>query len=453
MAHITDVRCIDTSTTSGAGALAVSGAGVPGYRPINDAERPDGSAIQVGDTFLGYVEAVDASGNASADGGGSVFECGLCTYTAANEVTVTVPFRSSNGNAKVNWAAGATKRVGITMLDGGILAAAPSANQNDYNAGSLGNLIACKGLCLSITTSLKLTGLAATYDGHEIVLANSSTDFLLWLEHQNPASAAANRFDLPNGFPFFLMPGDRITLRYSSISSRWQAINASCDISKMGLTEFTDFIGGTLGMFTSTVSGTGASAQSSTYLVNTTERPSGVVQIDTGTTATGRATLGNAGAGDIVPTLGCALSVARLAAEAANSGTETWQLISGFADSAGGTFTDGVAWNLRWNGSAAEWSQDRLSNAVATRSVVGSPTPDTNYIWLVVFVNANWTRADFIFSTDSVSFTKADSPTTGLPGSARPTSWVAASLIKSVGTTQRNASVDLAGNRVDYVRG
>jgi hypothetical protein len=145
--------------------------------------------------------------------------------------------------------------------------------------------------------------------------------------------------------------------------------------------------------------------------------------------------------------------VARLAAEALPSAAETFQLIAGFADSAGGTFSDGAAWNLRWNGTAAEWSMDRLSNGVATRDASGAPTPDTNYIWLAVFLNADSTRADFYYSTDSVSWVKAGSKTTGLPAAGRNTAWVAASIIKSVGTTQRNASIDLAGNRVDYVRG
>lgn len=439
MAHISEPRVLETTTTTGTGALALAAA-VAGMRRFS-------SVCSVGDTALYYIEHVDANGVPDGD-----WECGLGTYSAANELTRTTVVRSSNSNAAVSFGAG-TKRVGITFLGDDIHTASPSTNQNDYDAGSLPDLINCRGLRLSITASLKLTGLAATYDGHEIALANSSTDYLLWLEHQNTASSAANRFDLPNGFPFFLMPGDRITLRYSSISGRWQAISASSNLATMGLTEFCDFNGGTVGPFTSTVSGTGASSQASAYLVNTTERPSGVTQIDTGTTATGRATLGSAGTDAIVPTLGPALSVARLAAEAANSGTETWQLISGFADSAGGTFTDGVAWNLRWNGSAAEWSQDRLSNSTATRTTTDSPTPGTNYIWAVVFVNANWTRADFIYSTDSVSFSVASSPTTGFPGNTRPTAWVAASLIKSAGTTQRNCSIDLAGYRVDYVRG
>lgn len=330
-----------------------------------------------------------------------------------------------------------------------IVAVSLGSNQNDYSPTGLG---ACQRLRITPTASIKLTGLAAGFDGQTIVLHNDSTDFLLWIENENTASSADNRFSLPQGFPYFLMPGDRVVLEYDGTDARWELAAGMAGCGPMGLTEFSDFLGATLGVFTSTTSGTGASAQASTYLVNTTERPVGVTQIDTGTTATGRATIGNAGSGDVVPTLGDALSVVRLAAESANSGTETWQLISGFADSAGGTFNDGVAWNLRWNGSAAEWSQDRLANAAATRSVTGSPTPDANYIWLVLYVNPGWTRADFIYSTDGVSFTKADSPTTGLPGSTRPTSWVAASLIKSVGTTQRNCSIDLAGYRVDQVR-
>jgi hypothetical protein len=439
MAHISEPRVAETTTTTGTGNITLAGA-VVGFRTF-------ASVAATNDTALYYIEAVDSGGIPTGD-----WEFGLGTYSGVNTLTRTTVIRSSNAGAAVSFSAG-TKRVVIALPAEAILSAAPSTNQNDYNTGSLANLINCRELQLGITATIKLTGLSATYDGHEVTIVNTSTDFMLWLENQNTASTAANRFSLPNGFPYFLLPGDNITLKYSTVSSRWRAVAASSNLSLMGLSEFTDFAGGVVGQFTSTVSGTGASSQQSAYLINTTERPMGVTQIDTGTTATGRATIGYAGTDGIIPTLGAALSVARLAQEAANSGTETYQLISGFADSSGGTFTDGVAWNLRWNGAAQEWSQDRLSNSTATRSVTGSPTPDNNYIWVAVFVNPGWTRADFIFSTDSVSFTKADSPTTGLPGSTRPTAWVAASMIKSVGTTQRNCSIDLAGYRVDYVRG
>lgn len=338
--------------------------------------------------------------------------------------------------------------VGDALFD--VLTVTPSANQDNYNPT---NLDRAGVLRVNASASITLTGLATGADGRRVTIVNVATDFLLWLENENTSSSAANRFSLPRSFPAFLMPGDVITLLYDATASRWRVESWPNQGQAMGLTEFSDFLGGGTGPFTATVSGTGASSQASTYLSDTTEKPIGITQIDTGTTATGRATIGSAGTDQFPCATFAGLSVARLAAEAANSGTETWQLISGFADSAGGTFTDGVAWNLRWNGSAAEWSQDRLSNATATRSVTNSPTPDTTYIWLVVFVNPAWTRADFIYSTDGISFTKADSPTTGLPANTRDSAWVGASLIKSVGTTQRNCSIDLCGVRMDGVRG
>lgn len=345
----------------------------------------------------------------------------------------------------------ATPAVGWVWIDTGspVLTVTPSANQNDYAPT---DLALRDVLRVNASASLKFTGLSATYDGHQLVIVNASTDYLLWLESENTASSAANRFLLPKGLPAFLMPGDSITVWYDGTSARWRVCDWPSQGQAMGLSWFTDFMEGNLGGLTSTVSGTGASAQAGTYLVGTTERPLGVAQIDTGTTATGRATLGHSSSGDIVPTLGAALSVCRVAAEAANSGTETWQLLCGFSDSAGGTVNDAVAWNLRWNGSAAEWAQDRVANATRTGSTTGSPTPDTNYICLAVFLNPAWSRADFLYSTDSVSWTKADSPTTGLPGNARTTGWVAASMIKSAGTTQRNASLDYAGVRMDQIR-
>lgn len=435
MAHIAADRVKETATTTGTGDITLAGAAT-GFRAF--------SAVMANNDTTFYTIAHQSA---------SEWEVGHGTWQTGGTLVRTTVIASSNSNAAVSFSAG-TKDVFISApaiaQSFGTLVVTPSANQDNYSPTGFEF---CNRLGVNPSASMKLTGLAGGYDGREITISNRSTDYLIWLEHQNTASSAANRFDLPNGFPYFLMPGDRITLSYSSTSQRWQAQSASGNLGVMGLTEFCDFLGGTTGPFTSTVSGTGASAQASTYLMDTTERPMGITQIDTGTTATGRATIGNSGTDQIVPTLGPALSVARLAIEATVTGTETFQVISGFADSAGGTFTDGVAWNNRWNGSAAEWSQDRLSNASATRSTTNSPTPNNTYIWLVVFVNSNWTRADFIYSTDSMSFTLADSPTTGFPDNTRDTAWVAVSFIKSAGTTQRNVTIDLAGYRVDYVRG
>lgn len=436
MAHIAADRVKDTSTTTGTGSLTLSNSAPSTYRTF-------GSVCANNDTCFYGIAHQSAN----------EWEVGYGTYsTTGPALARTTVIASSNAGAAVNFSSG-TKDVWIDSpaiaQSWGVLVTTPSSNQNDYAPTGLEF---CNRLGINASASIKLTGLGGGYEGREITISNRSTDYLLWLENQNTASSATNRFDLPNGFPFFLMPGDRITLAYSGTSQRWQAVSASSNLGIMGLTEFTDFAGGTTGPFTSTVSGTGASAQASTYLVNTTEKPLGVTQIDTGTTATGRATIGHAGTASIVPGQGCALSVARLAVETTVTGTETFTINSGFIDSSGGTRTDGVIWENRWDGAAAEWSQTRFAGATATRTNTGSPTPDNNYLWLVVFVNPGWTRADFIYSTDSVSFTLASSPTTGFPSSTQYTAW-GVSMIKSAGTTQRNCSIDLAGYRVDYVRG
>lgn len=347
------------------------------------------------------------------------------------------------------------------LLGGGpsdTLVVTPAADVDDYAPVGFGT---AARLGFNASASIVLSGLAGGSDGREIIISNRSTDFLLVIENQGTGSVAANRFDLPNGFPMFLFPGDRLVFNYSSTSSRWQLVSGSSNASQMGLTFFTDFLGGTatanlgtvggLGIF---VSGTGAAAAASTYLNNATEKPMGLIQLTTGTVATNRAGVGDNGVGSIVPKQGCALSVSRIAMQALPTAAETFQVVAGFVDSlAAGALTDGAAWTGRWNGTAAEWSQDRFAAAVATRDAAGSPTADTNYIWLAVFLNADWTRADYLYSTDSVNWTKAGSRTTGLPSAVQQTSWCPAQIIKSVGTTARLIAVDLAGCRVDYVRG
>lgn len=442
MAHVVADRVKETTTTTGTGTVTLAGAAT-GFRAFS-------SVMANGDTTY-YTIA-----------GGADWEVGVGTWNTGGTLARTTVIASSNAGAAVNLASG-TKDVFITSpavtQAWGVLVTTPSSNQNDYNPTGFEF---CNRLGLNPSASITLSGLAGGYEGREVTISNRSTDYLIVLENQNTSSSAANRFDLPNGFPFFLMPGDRITLAYSGTSSRWQAQSASANLSQMGLTLFTDMIGGTgtanlanaSGGITVFANGTGAAAAATTYLNNTTERPMGIIQISSGTTATGRCGVGDNGVGQIIPTLGPALSVARIAVQTTVSGTETFQVLSGFLDSlSAGTLVDGVAWNNRWNGSAAEWSQDRFAASTATRTTTGSPTPDNNYIWLIVFVNPGWTRADFFYSTDSIDFVLASSPTTGFPSSAQPTSWCPAQIIKSAGTTGCVVAIDLVGYRVNYVRG
>lgn len=402
-------------------------------------------ATTTANLFVGSVEIKNTMAN-TVDvyaNSGSLQAASRLNFNNTGSVTVTVSAGSA-GNANISFSASGGGGASVITVT-------PSTNQDNYNPAGLSGATEMR---VNATATLKFTGLTAQPDGTEITIMNMSTDYLLWLENENTASTAANRFTLPNAFPAFLMPEDAIKLAYNALISRWVVVEWGMKGSAMGLQFFTDFLEGTTGATTSTVSGTGASSQVSTFLVNATEKPVGVTQIDTGTTTTGRATLGNAGTAQIVPTTGAALHVARVVPETAPSAAETFQLFTGFIDSSGGTATDGVTWNLRWTGSVSEWSQDRFAGGTATRTNTGSPAVSiTAYVWLGIFINPTWTRADFFYSTDSVSFTVASSPTTGFPNNTQYTAWAALSMIKSAGTTQRNSNVDLAGFRFDGVRG
>lgn len=107
MAHKFELRVLETSTTTGTGALTLAGA-LTGYRTW-------ASVMAVNDTAWYYIEAVDANGNATGD-----YESGLGTYSAANTLTRTTVLRSSNADAAVNFAAG-TKRVGLTLVSNRVL--------------------------------------------------------------------------------------------------------------------------------------------------------------------------------------------------------------------------------------------------------------------------------------------------------------------------------------------
>ncbi len=342
-----------------------------------------------------------------------------------------------------------------------VLTVTPSTNQDDYAPT---NLASASILRLNIGGTMKLTGLTGGADGRMLSLLNASTDYLLWLEHENTSSTAANRFTLPDGFPVFLMPGDHLTLLYDGTASRWRVWMWSARGDGMGLTLFEDFssvMNATAASVTSVgkvslnATGTAATGQQVAYLVNTTEKPLGTYEIDTGTTATGRIVIGSVG-NDFVSSQACALAVGRVAlSDVAADGTNTYSVIVGFGDlgNVAAASQNGVFWEYRFNGAATEWSQARYSAGTRSGTTTGSPTPDANYIWLLVFLNAVWTRADFLYSTDSLTFTLASSPTTGFPAANTIMGWIGHGMFKSAGTGSRKSAVDFVGYRSSYARG
>lgn len=102
MAHISEDRVLETSTTVGTGNLTLAGA-VTGYRTF-------ASQMATSDTCLYAVWGVDANGTPTGE-----WEGGIGTYSATNTLTRTTVLESSNAGAAVNFSAG-TKYVAITLL-------------------------------------------------------------------------------------------------------------------------------------------------------------------------------------------------------------------------------------------------------------------------------------------------------------------------------------------------
>lgn len=95
MLQIAD-RIRETTTTTGTGALTLAGAAT-GFAAFS-------TACAVGDTCYYGLQAVDGSGNPTG-----AWEVGVGTYSAANTLTRTTVFASSNSGAAVSLAAGATQ--------------------------------------------------------------------------------------------------------------------------------------------------------------------------------------------------------------------------------------------------------------------------------------------------------------------------------------------------------
>lgn len=292
-----------------------------------------------------------------------------------------------------------------------------------------------------------ITGITAPSTARVVTIVNASTDYLLWLENENTASAAANRFMLPDSFPAFLMPGDTITLFYDLTTTRWRVLEWPTRGPAMGLLDFTDFTIADVGQVKSVVNGTGAAVQH-TNSSAVRDVTIGAVQCITGTTSTGRAAVTYGSAISLRPSLiRAGLSIAKAAASSATNATETFATHLGFANIGGGAFTDGAAWEYRWDGAGAVLTHTTAAASALTRSsAIGSVTI-TNQNWFGVYLNVGATRADFILSTDGVAFSLSGSVSTGLPSGAQYTA-IGYGIIKSVGVSARALYMDLCGSRV-----
>jgi hypothetical protein len=467
------VLAVDSSgnvITTAASGSAGGGSGIPGGAnttiQFNDSNTFSGSGnftftkatntvrIQASGSALLVISGSQGELLRIQDSGSSSTTLATISSGSRNVFTFTTSSLLVTGSIVAN--------IETDALHYGRIVVTPSTNQNDYAPTGWNDADPAKATTLNINAgaSIKITGLAGGTAGRLAVLKNSSTDRLIILEDSSSASTATNRFDLRN--PIFLLPNGSATLLYDGVDNVWQPLGTSGGIGFDAFFDtYDDFIGaagaftttaGQIGRFGGIGVGSGTSGQAGTYLVNTTEKPLGIAQIDTGTATTGTATLGSADGAFLIPANGQAVFLCRIAVEALSTAGDEYQIFAGFQDAVGTTnVTDGVYWTYTRTASTS-WQGATANNSTRTTTGAAGPTVDTNYIWLGIYVNSTWTRATYFYSTDSLTWIIAGELTTNLPTSARPTGF-GVTINKTAGGTQRNCSIDLLGFRYDIQRG
>ena len=337
----------------------------------------------------------------------------------------------------------------------------PSTNQNDYSPTGWNDVDPNKATTIDVSgsSSIKITGLAGGTNGRIAIIRNSSPDRLLILEDQSTLSSAANRFDFRNAV--FLVPNGSIHLMYDGASSRWEPLGSSANIGFNGFfDQYDDFLGGvsatgSIGIWGSAVSGsTTSTVQSSTYLQNTTERPLGIIEASTGTSATGRAHIGSPSSASIQPGYGQAIMLTRVATEQrVTPASQNSQIYVGWHDAVNSTrVTDGVYWAYNSASSGVNWTAV-VSSASVSSSVTTSGFPvDLNYTWLGIYINPQWSRATYFYSTDSSTWNIATEISASTSISSSQTGF-GVTINKTVGTTAHLVAVDLLAHRYDTSRG
>jgi hypothetical protein len=331
----------------------------------------------------------------------------------------------------------------------GILTVTPATDQNDYNPT---NFSSCTFLRVNQSASIKITGMVPTNTDRVVIVQNVSTDYLLILERDSASSTAANRMTWGSRIPLFLTPGDTAQFIYDSTASRWVLIATSKADGFGQFTNFTDF-NNSRGDYEQITSGTGSNIAPAVYLSDATEKPYGVLRNSTGTTTTGKAYIGSPNNNSIVPAQGYALFLTRIAVDTLSVLAERYQIFAGYHDAPASTnVVDGVYW-LYDEAASANW---RIASSAASTASIADASPsltvDLTYIWLGIFINPGWTRADFFSSTDSVTWVYGGTRSTNMPTATQLVN-ISVGINKTLGTTSRNLNIDLLTDRYELTRG
>jgi hypothetical protein len=188
-----------------------------------------------------------------------------------------------------------------------------------------------------------------------------------------------------------------------------------------------------------TVSGTGTAAN---VMVTGETSHVGIVQIETGTQASGRAALQTA-LDCILLGGGAAVFEADVRVPTLPVAAQAFAFRIGFGDSVSADHTDGVYFEL--TSANADWRCKTASNSNRTDTGSGENAQANTWTRLRIEINAGGTEAKFY-----VDGTLKQTLTTNIPTGAGRETGIVASIIKSNGTTERTAHIDYIYARIEF---
>lgn len=344
-----------------------------------------------------------------------------------------------------------------------ILSLTPSANQNDYSTGALlTNASVISEVRIAPTNSIIITGLLATSaaNGKKLIVRNitspsaSTARMIIFGNTTSTGSTAANRLNYGlTDKPLILMPGDSVEIIYNTTSSRWDVQGTTRGNGSPSMFEqYSDCH--TSGDFYTTANGAGTGFYiGAGYIGDATYKAQGVAAIGGMSTSTGYCYLGT------VPTGmkgggGAALYMSRVWPEALSTGTDRFNVYTGFHNAgATGTLSNGVYW--RYNDSVSSlWVTGACNSGSATENTVSGFTVAITPVFLGIFINGDWTRAEYFYSSNGVDYTiHSTAITTNIPTGTGNLVGATGGITKTVGTTGRWVDFDWLGFRYDLNRG
>lgn len=451
--------------TSGADATTADIADSANKRYVTDADLVDIGNLSgtnsgdnaVNSLYSGLVSNATHTGEVTGSGALTVDKTAITNKTAVTPATddyILISDTSDSGNLKKALISGLPSGGGGSAQ---VVAASLSSTQTNYAISGLSTSSGVPTILYVTPTtsftfqSLNLTGVE---DGKTIIIVNSTvynsaSARAFIIENNNGASGTKFLYTY-NGVPMIVIPGGVSTFIFTDGYLR--LVNSTCfgDSPNACFDYFDDLLWATVtsgSMLPALKFGSGGTSSigvNTTFVVPTDICPMGVLGISTGSaSAVGSLILQQQhilqGGRGFATFLGRATSDTTL-----STGSDTWFDFIGFQNGDGSSVSNGVYWKYD-AATATNWFPATNLNGTESTVTGEGPTVNVNQMpYLGIFINGDWTRAEYFYSTDGITWTWcATAITTNIPTASNRLFSVGASRRRTAGTATRILAIDL----------